>query len=126
MSEQRDWRLSWEATRFALIISCPFTAYASLMWLCGQGEPWYVRDELYGIGSSVYKIGYPLTRIIYIFRAPGQMQDSDHWWALPLINFLFFAQWMIWTQLVATGWQVLCWVCGRIDDRLPAGWQESR
>jgi hypothetical protein len=115
VSERLNWGLSWEATRFALIVSWPFTAYGSLLLLCVRGQPLNVWD----VQEKVYFFGRPLTNIIYIFRAPGQSRTGDIWWALPLINFLFFAQWVIWTQLITLGWRVLERLCQWLDDKFP-------
>ena len=69
------------------------------MWLSAQGKEWYEQHDFYEMGDAIYfYFGAPLTHIIFAFRGSGQLKDSDHWWALPLINLLFIAQWVIWAQ----------------------------
>ena len=70
------------------------------------------------MGASIYYFfGFPLTRIADIFRPRGRMQVGGLWWSLPLLNFLLFAQWMIWTQLVALAGKAIDWLCWRDENK---------
>ena len=124
MTEKPDWRLSWEAMRIALIVSWPFTALGSLMLLPSGRESSSGWGEVYGFIHGIYFVfGYPLTHIAYIFRPRGEIRPSDYWWAMPLLNFLFFAQWVFWTQLIVLGWRILERLCRWLDEKFP--WGES-
>jgi hypothetical protein len=115
--EPPDWRLSWEATRVALVISLPLTALASFFCLLGSGDlP--AQDEAFGMGESIYYFfGFPLIRIADIFRPRGQVHLGGLLLSLPLLNFLFLAQWMIWTQLVALAGKAIDWLCWRDENK---------
>ena len=117
MTERPDWRLSREAARAALLVSWPFTALGSLMLLPPRGDAspgW----EGYAFVDGVYFVfGYPLTHIAFIVRPGGRLRPGDHWWAMPLLNFLFFAQWMIWTQSVALAGKGIDWLCWRGENK---------
>ena len=94
-------RLSRTATWWAVLVSLPLVSIASYMWLIAPGREWPERDELYGMADAIYLyLGAPLTHIIFAFRERGQLQDSDHWWALPLVNLLFIAQSIISAQAI--------------------------
>ncbi|MFL6230490.1 MAG: hypothetical protein ACJ741_17090 [Pyrinomonadaceae bacterium] len=118
MIERPNWRLSREATRVALVISVPFTVIASLLYLPVGSVDVPAWSESLGMGEFIYYFfGFPLTRIADIFRTRGQMQSGDFWWALPLLNFLFFAQWMIWTQAIALVGKGIDWLCWRDENK---------
>ena len=94
--------LSKKATRVALALSLPFILLGSSMWITATWSSDLVRRvELYGCADPMYHyLGGPLTHIVYVFKPDRLLETSDNWWALPLIDALFVAQWIIWAQLV--------------------------
>jgi len=95
-------RLSNRATWFATALALPFVLLGSAMWISASWSSDVVRRvELYGCADPMYHyLGGPLTHIVYVFTPAGTLETSDNWWALPLINALFVAQWIIWAQLI--------------------------
>ncbi|HEY6246303.1 MAG TPA: hypothetical protein VIX17_20290 [Pyrinomonadaceae bacterium] len=95
-------RLSKKATWCAIAVALPFTLLGSAMWIMATFSSDPVRRvELYGCADPMYHyLGGPLTHIVYVFTPAGTLETSDNWWALPLINALFVAQWIIWAQLI--------------------------
>jgi hypothetical protein len=118
VTERPDWTLSRGATRVALLVSWPFTVLGSLMLLPPRGEPSPGWGEAYGFIYGIYFVfGYPLTHIAFILRPRGEVEPGDYWWAIPLLNFLFFWQWMIWTQLLALAGKGIDWLCWRDENK---------
>ena len=71
------------------------------MWLMAPSRDLVGRVELYGCADPLFHyIGGPLTHIVYVFTSDGLLETSDNWWALPLVDSLFVAQWIIWAQLI--------------------------
>jgi len=106
-----NFELSKKATRVALVLSLPFTMLGSLMWLLAPWRDPVNRVELYGCADPMYHyLGGPLTHIVYIFKPAGTLETSDTWWALPLVDALFLAQWIIWAQLVVLAARLLNWI----------------
>jgi hypothetical protein len=102
----------------ALVISLPLTALASFFYIPFGAGDLSAQGEAFGMGESIYYFfGFPLTRIADIFRPRGQMHLGGFWWSVPLLNFLLFAQWMIWTQLVALAGKAIGWLCWRDENK---------
>jgi len=96
-----DLRLSDKATWFAIAMALPFILLESFMWLTAPSLDPVGRMEVYGCSDPMYHyLGGPLTHIVYVFTTDGLLQTSDNWWALPLVDSLFVAQWIIWAQLI--------------------------
>ena len=95
-------RFSKKATWCAIIAALPFILLGSAMWTMATRSSDPVRRvELYGCADPMYHyLGGPLTHIVYLFTPTGTVETSDNWWALPLIDGLFVAQWIIWAQLI--------------------------
>jgi hypothetical protein len=91
------------ATRLAVLLSIPVILLASFIEVAATlNADQAAKIETYEISDGLYLFfGYPLTQIIIIFSKPGGLQDSDNWGAVPLLNCLFIAQWVIWAQLIA-------------------------
>ena len=64
-------------------------------------------------------LGLPLTHIIYVFKAKGTLETSDNWWALPMVDALFIAQWIIWAQFAVLMARVVKWIRIRNYDKNP-------
>jgi hypothetical protein len=96
-------RLNKWATRLAVLLTTPIILFASFIEVAATLNGDHVaKIEAYEISDGLYLFfGYPLTQIINIFAKPSGPQDSDNWWAVPLLNCLFIAQWVIWAQLIA-------------------------
>ena len=87
-------------------LALPFMAWASYLWISAASATIpRMQYETYKLGDLVYKLGSPLTLIVLNFRAyTGRgLENSDNWWAIPLIDVLFVLQWVIWGQLFAFG-----------------------
>jgi hypothetical protein len=104
--------LNKKATKFAVASALPFVLLGSFMWLMAAlSDNPVARVELYGCADPMYHyLGLPLTHIIYIFKAEGALETSDNWWALPMVDALLIAQWIIWAQLAV--------VVGRVVKRI--------
>jgi hypothetical protein len=95
-------KLSKLATRLALLLAAPLIIIASLFELIGtlSRDP-MIKDDAYVLGDAIYfRLGYPLTRIVFIFTGQARLEDSDNWWAIPLLAGLLVFQWIVWGQLV--------------------------
>jgi hypothetical protein len=89
------------ATRPALLLAAPLIMIASLFELIGtlSSNP-MTKDDAYVLGDTIFfRLGYPLTRIVFIFTGQAKLEDSDNWWAIPLLAGLLIIQWIIWGQL---------------------------
>ena len=90
------------ATRVAIALSTPIILFASAITLMAT----FTNDRTakvvgYDVADALYLLlGYPLTGIVNILATPSGLQDSDTWWALPLLNTLFVFQWIIWAQMI--------------------------
>jgi hypothetical protein len=95
-------KLSKAATRLVLLLAAPLIMIISLSELIGSlsSNP-MTKDNAYVPGDAIYfRLGYPLTRIVFIFTGQARLEDSDNWWAMPLLAGLFVFQWIIWGQLI--------------------------
>ncbi len=95
-------KISKLATRLALLLAAPLIMIASLFEIIGtlSSNP-MTKDEAYVLGDAIYFwLGYPLTRIVFIFTGQTRLEDSDNRWAIPLLAGLLVFQWIIWGQLV--------------------------
>jgi len=87
-------RFSKRAAAIAFLAALPFVLLASFCWLRGPED-----SEGYFFGDSIYLfLGAPLTLLV---RTISPLEPADDWWAIPLMDFLFFLQWIIWAQLIA-------------------------
>ena len=96
-------KLSRLATRLAVILSLPFVGVGLMFELLATfaSVPGAKADG-YELGDGIYFfLGYPLTRLLFIFIGQHSLQDNDNWWAVPLLSALFITQWIIWAQLIS-------------------------
>jgi hypothetical protein len=95
-------RVSAKATWFGVAAAVPFILLGSAMWMMATWSSDPVRRvELYGCADPLFHyLGGPLTHIVYMFTTDGLLKASDNWWALPMVDALFVAQWIIWAQLI--------------------------
>lgn len=95
-------KLSKAATRLVLLVAAPLIMIASLFELIGalSSNP-MTKEDAYVLGDTIYfRLGYPLTRIVFIFTGQARLEHRDSWWAIPLLAGLLVFQWIIWGQLV--------------------------
>jgi hypothetical protein len=91
-----------KAAFIASISALPLMALATWFWMRAQ-EPSGFSDMLYLMGDAGFQLGFPLTTIVYLlFLAAlgGAFTRESEVWALPLLNFAFLLQWIIWSQLI--------------------------
>ncbi len=90
-----------KAALISIICALPFMSLASWFWIRGQ-EPSIYPDTLYNLGDAISQLGFPMTTTLYIFLLSifGKFTKGSEVWALPLINFFFSIQWIIWSQLI--------------------------
>lgn len=92
-----------KAASISIILALPFMFAASWFWFGGQ-KPSVYSDALYSMGDAIFQLGFPLTTTLYYFLLKllgGTFTKESELWALPLINFAFLVQWIIWSQLIA-------------------------
>jgi hypothetical protein len=96
-------KLNKRAAWIAVVAAIPFVALASHAWIKGATDNSFPHYEAYHFGDLIYMLGFPLTQVVLGFPhyAGRLLQDSDNWWAIPLIDILFVLQWIIWSQLIA-------------------------
>jgi len=113
--------LNKKATGLAVALALPFVLLGSSMWLmASHSDNPVARAELYGCADPMYHyLGLPLTHIIYVFKAQGTLETSDNWWALPMVDALFIAQWIIWAQFAVLVARVVKWIRIRNYDKNP-------
>ncbi|MGI8470490.1 MAG: hypothetical protein ACR2N3_18785 [Pyrinomonadaceae bacterium] len=86
----------------SIFCALPFMFLASWFWISAQ-KPSFYSNDLYIFGDAIFQLGFPLTTILYIFLLKifgGNFTKESEIWALPLINFVFLIQWIIWSQLI--------------------------
>ena len=91
-----------KAALILIICAVPFMFLASWFWVGGQ-KPSVYSDTLYNMGDAIFQLGFPLTTVFYSFLLNlfgGKFGKENDFWVLPLINFVFVIQWIIWSQLV--------------------------
>ena len=86
----------------AIASALPFVVLASFAWIKAVTDNSVPTYEVYLFGDLIYLLGSPLTLIVLglPFYAGRYLSDSDNWWAIPLVDFLFVLQWVIWSQLI--------------------------
>lgn len=108
LSLARKWGPAKLHIRFGVmgaVLALPFIFWGSLFWLPSPAAgtpPVYTHGARWG--SLFYYFGWPLTLIILATAEHvGDLDflSSNYWWAVPLIDFLFVLQWIIWGQLIA-------------------------
>ena len=90
------------ATAMAVTLSVPVVLFASFIEFASMhNSEMVLKIEGYQMADMLYLfLGYPLTRIIFIFAANG-LNDNDNWWGIPLLDALFICQWIVWARLLA-------------------------
>jgi len=84
----------------AIVLALPFTACATYMWLTASSS-YVTAQDSYQVGDGIYALGAPLTLIVLGYGYLGGIGDSAHWWAIPLLDYLFVFQWAMRGRLSA-------------------------
>jgi hypothetical protein len=83
--------------RAAIVVAIAVCTLGSLLWLNGNA---YMGDG-YFFGDKVYKLGWPLTEIVFAFaKHHGPLQKVDDAWAIPTMDLLLTLQMLSWAFLV--------------------------
>jgi hypothetical protein len=98
-----DMKLNKRAAWIAVIAALPLVALASYSWIKAVTDKSVPTYEVYLFGDVIYLLGSPLTLLVLglPFYAGRQLSGSDNWWAIPLVDFLFILQWVVWSQLIS-------------------------
>lgn len=96
---------SRKAAIISIIAATPFMVLGSMFWLTSV-----LTDKSGGIGRAltffmsylIFRLGSPLVQLFFLLleTLEKKVTLADVWWQLPLINILFLAQWLIWSQLL--------------------------
>ncbi|GEM_PF-5197989 len=84
-------------TVIAIIAAFPFVSAASYLWLNAPNFYGPVH-EAYWLGGQIYKLGLPFTGLI--LYGPGNFSVEDDRWLVPVLDLLFFLQWIVWIHLL--------------------------
>ena len=90
-----------KASLYAFLLSLPFVALASYLWLFAYDFKGGVF-EAYWLGERIYMLGFPLTGIV-IFppHLTGENVSSSYSAIYVIIlDILFVFQWIIWANLL--------------------------
>jgi hypothetical protein len=95
-------KLHKRAALIGILFALPFVVLASFAWIRGATDKTFPSFEAYFAGDMIYLLGAPATLVALIFPLFGHFfTDRDIWWAIPMMDILFFAQWVFWSQLLA-------------------------
>jgi hypothetical protein len=92
-----------KAAWIAIGSAAPLVLLASFAWIKAGTDTTFPAYEADHFGDFLYMLGSPLTWIVLglPYYSGKYLKYSDNWWAIPLIDSLFFLQWIIWSQLVS-------------------------
>jgi len=98
-------KLHKRAAIIACLLAIPFVIAGVTAWVEGRAHsyqgPYGIEADQFGY--IIFSLGSPLTLIVLKFHAFAgrNLQMTDDWWAIPLVVLLFFAQWVVWSQILA-------------------------
>ncbi len=89
-------------TIIAIIFALPFVCIASYLWLNASNFAGGTF-EAYWYGDRIYNLGLPLTGIVIYgpSNASSVISSEKDWWLVPIIDILFFLQWIIWAHILS-------------------------
>jgi hypothetical protein len=90
-----------------IVLALLLLAFADYCWITAESSP--SAAESYFLGDAIFKLGWPLTQVIFTFPdwAGRDLIPADHVWAVPLVDILFITQWLVWAQLII--WLIHRW-----------------
>jgi hypothetical protein len=90
-----------------MLLAFLLIAFADYCWIAAGSSGG--AAEYYFLGDAIFKLGWPLTQVIFTFPewAGRQLVVADHFWAIPLADILFIVQWLVGRELII--WFIRLW-----------------